>query len=313
MTLDTQTALVYGCLEYFTASLLGNLPIVGCNDSNSILDADGELWGPLQVGLGPGPGPSACFSIVRFTSPSNSLYQVKGLFSGLDYWGGTSTFVHILTNGSSIFDGDVEGFGATQSFNLTVRLNVGDNVDFAVGMGQRQGIGWDTTGLYATILTLPTAPVFTLQPQGTVGYWGASVEFDAEAFANPPPSYLWFKDGFPIGWATDSSLVLQDLQLTDGGNYWVVASNSQGSVTSNPALLIVNPAGVSIGLHPFLTVNGTVGKSFGVQYTTNVSDTNSWITLTNFTLTQPSIEWIDTNANAAPGNAPRFYRVIAIP
>ena len=161
----------------------------------------------------------------------------------------------------------------------------------------------------------PHLPHIITPPHGTVGYWGGSVQFEVEAEGSPEPGYLWYKDGFPIQWATDSTLSLSNLDFSDAGNYTVVVSNGEGSVTSAPpALLVVNPAGVSIGLYPFLTIEGTVGKSFGIQYTTDVSQTNSWISLTNFTLTQPVQVWTDTSVDASPGHDPkRFYRVVAVP
>ncbi len=129
-----------------------------------------------------------------------------------------------------------------------------------------------------------------------------------------PLSYQWYKDGFAISWATNSTLSLPNLDLTDGGDYSVVVSNSVSSVTSATAPLVVNPAGISLGLYPGLTIEGTVGKTFGIQYTTNVTDTNYWTTLTTVTLTQPTQLWMDTNANVSSGSNPqRFYRVIAVP
>jgi hypothetical protein len=169
-----------------------------------------------------------------------------------------------------------------------------------------------TTSEVGVLAQVPTAPQLTLQPKGTTGYWGGSAQFEADATGFPAPDFQWYKDGFPISWATNYNLVLQNLDFTDAGSYTVEVSNSQGRIMSDPALLVVNPAGVSIGLHPFLTVAGTVGKSFGIQYTTNVSQTSSWISITNLTLTQPVQEWVDTSidVNREPK---RFYRLVTIP
>ncbi|HWW00485.1 MAG TPA: LamG-like jellyroll fold domain-containing protein [Candidatus Acidoferrum sp.] len=161
---------------------------------------------------------------------------------------------------------------------------------------------------------LPVAPFILSQPQGQVGYWGGRVTFTVTAGGTPPPGYLWYKDGFSISWATNSSLVLTNLSLNEGGNYWVVVSNALGSVTSSNAFLTVNPAGVSLGLYAGLTIEGSVGNTYGIQYTTNVSQAATWSTLGQITLTQPLQLWTDTNANVAAGYSPRrFYRVVAIP
>ena len=94
----------------------------------------------------------------------------------------------------------------------------------------------------------------------------------------------------------------------------MIVSNSLGSLPSISALLIVNPVGVSLGLYPGLTIVGAVGKMYGIQFITDVSTTNSWTSLTNLTLEQPTQLWLDTSADVRLGNQPRrFYRVVPIP
>ena len=93
-----------------------------------------------------------------------------------------------------------------------------------------------------------------------------------------------------------------------------MVTNAYGSATSSNALLTVNPAGVSLGIYPGLTVQGTPGKTFGIQYTTNVAPNSTWLTLTQFTLIQPIQMWFDSENNIAVGSNPRrFYRVVAVP
>ena len=152
------------------------------------------------------------------------------------------------------------------------------------------------------------------QPAGETGYWGMSASFSVQVQGIPPFSYQWFVDGFPITWATNATLTLTNLDSTDAGSYTVTISNVVNSVTSAPALLIVNPAGISLGLYAGVTVSGVVGRTYGIQYSTNVSATNSWTAVTNLTLTQPVQTWVDTAVDThAAGNVGRFYRVVAIP
>jgi hypothetical protein len=164
------------------------------------------------------------------------------------------------------------------------------------------------------VVTVLMAPVITGQPQGQSGYWGKGVTFQVKARGSLPLSYQLFKNGIPIDWATNASLSLTNLEMTDGGDYTVEVSNSVDSVTSAPALLMVNPAGISLGLYPGVTIDGVVGKQYGIQYTTSISHTNSWTTATNFTLTQPIQLWIDTSTDTtSPANPKRFYRVVPVP
>jgi hypothetical protein len=150
----------------------------------------------------------------------------------------------------------------------------------------------------------------THQPQSQLGYWGKSAMFTVEASGLPPISYQWQKDGTQIPGATDPSLTLTNLLMTDGGSYSVVVTNVQGSLTSKPAILTVNPAGVSVDLHIAVTIEGVVGYVYGVQSTTDLSNTNSWQGLTNITLSLPTQAWFDPEPATRPQ---RFYRVVPGP
>lgn len=162
--------------------------------------------------------------------------------------------------------------------------------------------------------TGPAPPFILSQPQAQVGYWGRSVSFSVKASGTAPLTYQWYKDGFAIPWATNSSLVFPTVSITDGGSYYsVIVSNDLGSVTSSNAFLSVNPAGVSLGLYAGLTIEGAVGNTYGIQYATNASPTAIWISLDQITLAQTVQVWMDTNANVAAGSPRRFYRVVAIP
>ena len=163
-------------------------------------------------------------------------------------------------------------------------------------------------------LTVLTPPQIVSQPRSQVGYWGLGASFHFSAVGTPPFSYQWYFDGFPITWATNATLDLLNLDLNAGGQYWVKVTNPYGSATSDSASLMVNPASVSPGLYFGLTITGAVGKTFGIQYVTNVNLTSSWITITNLTLTQPEQLWIDPTVNISDASqARRLYRAVAIP
>ncbi len=156
------------------------------------------------------------------------------------------------------------------------------------------------------------SPQITQQPHGTVGYWGGNALFGVGVNGTAPLSYQWYKESFPISWGTNSTLTLTNIDFTDAGNYSVTITNAYGSTNSTQALLVVNPSGVRLGIHPFLSITGTVGKAFGIQSTTEISQTNSWTTLTNFTLTSPVQEWIDQTVDVTISPR-RFYRVVPLP
>jgi len=92
------------------------------------------------------------------------------------------------------------------------------------------------------VTTGPVAPFITSQPQQlTVGV-GETANFSVTAYGTLPLSYQWrFNETNVIAGATNSSLVLTNVQLSAAGTYSVVVTNVSGAVTSSNAVLTVNP------------------------------------------------------------------------
>lgn len=153
-------------------------------------------------------------------------------------------------------------------------------------------------------------PLIFAQPQSQVGLWTRHVTFGVTAFGAEPLKYQWQKGGIPIPNGTNSTLVLTNLQASDEGSFSVVVSNDWGSVTSSNAFLTVNPYGVSIALHPAVTIDGVVGLTYGIQCTTDLTSTNNWQGLANITLSAPTQLWVDVRPATAPQ---RYYRVVPGP
>jgi hypothetical protein len=153
-------------------------------------------------------------------------------------------------------------------------------------------------------------PFITRQPRGQVGYWGKSVTFTVGAAGEAPLNYQWQKETVPLAGATGSSLVLTNLQMTDAGNYSVIVTNVYGGTTSSNAYLTMNPAGVSLALYSGITIDGVVGLTYGIQYSTDLSNTSGWRGMANVTLGVPTELWFDVQ----PANQPqRYYRVVPGP
>lgn len=141
--------------------------------------------------------------------------------------------------------------------------------------------------------------------------WGYTNTLSVAAWGTGPLTYQWFLNGVAVANATNSALTLADIQFTNAGLYSVVVSNAFGSVTNTPEDVVVNPAGISLGMFPGVIITGVTGNSYIIQRTSNLANTNSWVTVANVTLTQPVQLWVDTNINAAlPGNPRQFYSVL---
>jgi hypothetical protein len=109
--------------------------------------------------------------VIRFTAPNAGSFALDSSFTGLDFVGPTTTDVHVLLDGSSIFNGIVDGFGAGSgpSFTTTLTLQKGDIVDFAVGYGTNQNYLFDSTGITATLSSVPEPASVILQAIGLAG------------------------------------------------------------------------------------------------------------------------------------------------
>ena len=227
----------------------------------------------------------------------------------------------VSLHGTAVFDAVAEAFPAPSyqwqfngefifgaNGNSLVITNVGTNLlgDFSV-------IAWNPYSISTSaIATLFMSPSIQSPFVGATAVWGKSAILSVSAQGSGQLTYQWFKDGIAINSGTNSSLLFPSVLLTDGGLYSVVVTSTLGSVTNTPAQLVVNPANISLGLYAGITVDGVPGFTYGIQYSSDLTDTNSWVTLTNLTLTQPVEVWMDPSVDVhAAGAIKRFYRVIA--
>jgi uncharacterized repeat protein (TIGR01451 family) len=150
--LDTTNTTSYAGLAL--AGWMGNLnPAFGANypiavknfTSHPVANNNTTVLQPGQLGLQ--PDASNVVSIVRWTAPFSGAFNINATFSGCDVLG-DSVDVHVLYNGSSLFDSVVSPSPA--SYTGSQSILVGDTIDFAVGNGGN-GLNDDTTGLAATI------------------------------------------------------------------------------------------------------------------------------------------------------------------
>ena len=173
---------------------------------------------------------------------------------------------------------------------------------------------WVTNG-YSSQLSAPATlamlPSIVSPYLGASAIAGRSVNLSVGAIGTEPLSYQWFKDGLAVDSATNRTYSFPSVQLGDAGMYSVVVSSPLGSVT-NTAQLVVNKSNIDLGMYAGITISATVGDVFTIQYSTNLSVTNGWITLTNLTLQQPDELWVDTTVDALT-RAHRYYRVLPAP
>ncbi|MBM2816543.1 MAG: C-terminal target protein [Ignavibacteria bacterium] len=145
-----------------------------------------------------------------------------------------------------------------------------------------------TTSQSATI-TIIQNPKITAHPVTQNVREGDDVSLSVIA-TGPNLNYQWRKNSVYIALATNSSLDLKSVKLTDAGSYDCVVSNNCSGTTSNPAILTVTP----LGSGPILTLSQTE-VDFGIVLIGSSKDSllaqcmkntgNSALTISNIQIT----------------------------
>lgn len=87
--------------------------------------------------------------------------------------------------------------------------------------------------------TVNAKPAITTHPVNQSKNEGESVTFNVAASSSLPKTYQWYKDNIAIEGATETSLTLDNLQVSDAGGYKCIVTNDCGSTTSSTATLTV--------------------------------------------------------------------------
>lgn len=221
----------------------------------------------------------------------------------------TSGMAVIYCNGTNIVQANVGSYTPLTSFDLYLGRRIGSGGYTFAGMIDEPSIynralsqaeiqAIYNAGSYGKCFT-PTAPTISFQPVGQTNVIGSTVSFSVTASGTPPLYYQWQLNGTNLPAATNSSLVLSNLALSEAGSYDVLISNYVGSITSNPALLDVQfiqvevngqvDTGTNTALSPvaitllggypggylFYTLDGSVPATSSTLYTGPFSLTNS--------------------------------------
>lgn len=99
------------------------------------------------------PGSSGEYAVLRFTAQTAGAYLISAAFWGDDFVGPTTTDVHVRSNGSELFAGDIASYGQANglAWSGPIVLAAGQALDFAVGYGANKTYNYDNTGLSVSI------------------------------------------------------------------------------------------------------------------------------------------------------------------
>jgi hypothetical protein len=182
------------------------------------------------------------------------------------------TDFHVTRNNVEIFGVQLNG-SQTADYTNTLGLAAGDTIDFVVGRGADDSYFWSQLKIEATLDRISTngiAPEILAHPTNQTVMEGGSVAFAVNASGSAPLRYQWRKDVTPISGATNSSLLLTNVQLSQAGGYSVVVSNLLGVATSQTATLTVYCSTPAVVMHP---TNQTVIEGSTVAFSVVASGT----------------------------------------
>ena len=122
-------------------------------------------------------------------------------------------------------------------------------------------------GIYLSARVLLAAdlpPTIVVQPRSQSASLGADITFRVTASRAGPVSFQWQFNQTALPNATDSTLVLSNVQTAQAGDYTVVVSNDFGSITSQVATLTIDPTFTKISLGPVVNDHGdSTGAAWG--------------------------------------------------
>lgn len=151
----------------------------------------------------------------------------------------------------------------TQSTNASLVIE-------RVGMGEA-GNYWLTVSNAHCIATSQVATV-TVQPLRIASELvsksmraGSAARFDANIEGPKPVCYQWFFEGAPMSSTTNAVLKLRKVSIENDGEFFFVASNAFGAVTSAPARLtvLVKPTITVPPISQSVVAGGTLSLSVG--------------------------------------------------
>lgn len=159
-----------------------------------------------------------------------------------------------------------------------------------------------------------TPPQILSQPQSQTNFVGTTANFSVAATACPPLAYQWFFNDDILTGQTNCALPVVFVNVTNAGNYSVVATASGGSTTSIVATLTVNliPPGIAPNpaINPdgsfILNLTGSPGYAYILETTTNLSPPGWQPVATNTLDTNGVWQFNDTEAT---NFLQRFYRL----
>lgn len=200
------------------------------------------------------------------SAPQKSVELNKWQHFAVVFRAGTVTF---YKNGFQIGEPTPCSLGATTTNNIVLG-NVSESAtpaSFYSGLMDDIGI-WRRPLLESEILEIAGRdvsgpPQIVTQPKSAIKYEGSSITFLVEATGKRPISYQWYFNGVLIPNSSTNKFSITNISVENAGLYTVKVENEFGSVTSEPAeLLVLVATNITSGLVAYWTFDETEGIIF---------------------------------------------------
>ena len=229
----------------------GEVALLPFNGGTMILGASHGYDATFDLGLAlpgnPAVGPA-------LFSPTNAVYAGSPVIATAAVSGvGTLTYQWQTDGGSG---GAITNIPGAHSPTLAINTTGMDGLNVAYNLVVANGAGATTNEISVLVVNPGAAPILEtdITPAVDSAFPSGSAVFTAGFTGTQPLVYQWQVDKgtgpTDIVGQNSSTLTLNNLQLSDSGTYYLVASNSLGNATSSGSVLTMYP----VPANPF-TVN----------------------------------------------------------
>lgn len=173
--------------------------------------------------------------------------------------------------------GGVAIAGATSSTLTLTTVQIGAAATYTVVVTNSPGAA-TSIGAVLTVAASAGRPVITVQPLSHAVFVGGAATMTVVASGTPAPTYQWQRNGIDLPGATNASLSLSNIQVSNSGGYAVIATNPTGTDTSrfaNLVVLVTQPNAITYGPTVFPT-GVTAGGNVGLDYLLTNIGTRNW-------------------------------------
>ncbi|MBI5472916.1 MAG: immunoglobulin domain-containing protein, partial [Ignavibacteriae bacterium] len=190
---------------------------------------------------------SGCSAYASWTDVSNMLaaggtyhYDTLAEQAWISLPGATYSYVNYIDQRSVVAK---MNYYRAQGWNGVMAYSNDTAIDFTKAAGSDAKFPLLTAIKNNLTPPTPTAPSFSTHPAASSVTVGTTATFTVTASGYPAPTLQWQKNGVAISGATSSSYTTPAVVLADNGaTFRCVATNSQGTATSNSATLTVSEA-----------------------------------------------------------------------